>query len=109
MNITIVCIGKLKEKYRKIPSSPYLVTIEKGSVSVFVLKYPRDREMLASFILQIAVSYSPTDVNIQLNTEKNIARYYSWIALLPHFLRHMEVAGRTAAGTVYITDDPKTA
>ena len=101
--------GKLKEKYNKVSSSPYLVTIEKGSVSVFILKDLRDREMFASFILQIAVSYSPKDVNIQLKTEKDIMRYYSWVTLLPHFLRKGAGNKEEAGGTVYITDEIKNA
>lgn len=101
--------AKLKEKYVTVPSSPYLVSIQKGSVSIFVLNKPKDPETLSAFILQIAVLHSPEDIKIQVKTNINTMRYYKWITLLPHFEKYPGSSPGQEAETVFITDETRSA
>ena len=94
--------GIIKEKYRKLASAPYLITLHAGSVHSFIIKSEQDLESLAAFILWMAAAYSPENMRISMEAEKEISRYFMWITLLPHYRSKAEE-------TVLFTDDVSTA
>ncbi len=96
--------GKLKEKYKTIPSSPYLLTLPGRSVSTFILSEPKDYEMLSAFILQAAGRYSPDILRIVINVNTAIMRSLSWAQYLPHCCRGEENDCSEDKKTLVITD-----
>ncbi len=93
--------GMIKNRYRTIPACPVLVDLVKGSVTGFCVKSERSRQALAAVILHLSVSYSPDTLSIFWEAGRDVADYYNWLPVLPHYWRE----GRETEYKVFITDE----
>ena len=96
--------GLIRNKYSHLPSSPVRIPLDGQSITVFEIKDKKDIMILAAFIIQIAVSFAPDEVNIVIDAEKKIKHFLRWIAYLPHYRRDIR-EGEEDKMTVLVTDD----
>lgn len=96
--------ANIRKKYEKLHSSPVLEHISDTSIPAFVIRNDKDRQMLSSVILQLAVSYPPSQLKMAFCLRKDTMRYYMWALLLPHCTDPGTEPGEGETVTV-ITDD----
>ena len=96
----------LRDRYKNIPSAPFLINLHPGSVSAILMGDTKDLEILSAVILNTASAYSPQNLQISIKTNKDIMRYYKWITILPHFTDEDRTASETGTeGMLFVTDD----
>lgn len=100
--------GRLRSKYESLSGCPVRVRLSDSEIPAFDISSEKGRQMLSSAILQLAVSYPPDMLKLDLHLRKESMRYYMWTYILPHHrLADEEGAGDGSEGcrSVLVTDD----
>ena len=99
---------RLASKYESCPA-PVIVRLKAGTVYGLRLSDEKDRRMLGAFIINTAAALSPEKLNIAVKTRKDIARYYMWCNILPHFRRDYPEPDEGSLLSLTLTDDTRVA
>ncbi|MCR5590313.1 MAG: FHA domain-containing protein [Lachnospiraceae bacterium] len=76
--------GRIRDRYETINACPYLEKLTPGTITGFYIGGEDDRQMLSAFIMQLAMSFSPSDLKITVSVDAEMARYFMWTSVLPH-------------------------
>ncbi len=96
--------GLIREKYQEIAGAPVMIAPDEKMFTVFELNDDKDIMILASFILQLCVSYPPEDLHLMIDVSDRISERLGWCAFLPHYVSDGP-CGEEGPLTVSVTDD----
>lgn len=100
---------RLVSKYEIIGPAPVIERIRAGRICGASLSGEKERRILAAFLVRIASLIAPEKLAIVVKTQKDIARYYMWCAILPHYRSDYPVPDEKAVPCLTLTDDSRVA